>query len=394
MAFRWIAVSLGARVTASLCGLALALIVAPEDFGVYGRVVLGVLASGTLIFLRLERVVIGSPDPAVARAASDASIRIMVLTLPICLGLVWLAVPDLGRAKGAWLTAAALVASLAAKSLLLLAFAWLQRKALGVRLAIAMTAQAIVQLTVQAALLASPLPPVTAMLAGDSIGALAGLAVALRALRGVDMLSGIGGWRAALRENWRLPTLNMPATFASLAVTMLPLFAVGAYAPAVETGAIAFAQRIFEPAFHLCAALATQFAIERKLFRPGLLAPRQRLAHAGGYLALGFVVASLLVLITLAAQALPIPPKLAAALSYMQPVIALSLAVYAGGPVMDLAQLAGREVLVLVVNAGVLAFGLAILLTGGGAIAILWAFAALLWLRAAIMLALWITARA
>lgn len=392
MTFRWIAFSLGARAIASLGGLALALIAAPEDFGVYSRVVLAVLFAGSLVFIRMERAVIGADDLRLAAASTAAGLRVSVITLPVCLGLIWFAVPELARNPG-WSTAVALALSLVAKALLLLAFAWLQRNALGLWLAGSVIVQAVTQLSSQTALLATSLPPVDAMLAGDAVGAFAGLAFAIRALQSGSFHCDGKVWRASLQANWRLPLLNLPATLASQAVTMLPLFAVAAHARPVETGVVALAQRIFEPGFHLGATLVTQWAVERRMFRPDVLTRRQRATHVGAYFAFTLAIALCLLVIGTVAQAFPLPPKVSASLAYMLPVIALSAAIGAGGPVMDLAQLAGHEFLILAVNVGALVTGLLILWSGGEAAVILWMFAGLLATRAVLVSALWITWR-
>lgn len=370
--------------------MGLALAAAPEAFGIYGRVVLAVLVAQVFVFLRLERAVVAAPDRAEAVAATKAALVVASAALPLSWAAICFAVADLGRTPDPALVISALGASLAAKCLLLLAFAWLQREAMALVLAAAMTSQAAVQLASQLVLLALPLPPVAAMLAGDAVGALVGLAVAaagLRALGPTDRSSDAP--MATLRKHWRLPALNTPSALVSQAATVMPLFAVAAHATPAETGAVAFAQRILEPAFHLFAVLVTQHAVERRLFAPGALTRPQRLRYALGLAGLGLATTLSLAVAAELALRFGLPPKAAAALAYLWPVLAASFAIFAGGPAMDLAQYGGREGLVLGVNLATLLGGTAIILAGGGAAAILWAFAALFALRAVVVLAFW-----
>jgi hypothetical protein len=389
--FRWIIASLGARMVGSVAGLVLALVASPEAFGIYGRVVLAILVCGVVVFLRFDRAVISEATEEKAIAATAVALRGALVTAPLCLTAIWLLIPDLRMQVQPWFVLLSLVASLFCKSALLLAFAWLQRLGLGLVLAAAMTVQAVVQITVQLLLLALSPYPVVAMLAGDALGAAAGLGIAVGRLPVLrQALKGQGlHWRLSARANWRLPVLNMPSTLASQAVTVLPLFAVAAHATQVETGAVAFAQRVVEPAFHLFAALATQRAIEGRFFERGNIPRADRHGLVLRYICLGLTVAACLWGALVIAQKLGLPEKMVAAVAVSGPVLIVALGVFASGPVLDLAQLAGHERIVLLLNLFVLIGGFTLIAIGGTATAILWMFAVLFAMRAAIILAFW-----
>jgi hypothetical protein len=362
----------------------LALVAAPADFGVYGRALLAVFVAGIIVFLRLERAVIATPERTEAVAATAAAMRIALISLPLVSAAIWFLILELRN--GGAPTAMALAGSCTAKSVLLLVFAWLQREGLAKAMALAQSMQALTQLLVQLALLATPLDPVVAMLAGDSAGASVGTALGVWRLQahGVSF-AGAEKWRAVIAANWRLPVLNMPATLASQAATVMPLFAVGAHASPAETGALAIAQRFVDPAFQLCAALATQYAIERRYFARGVLPRTAKVGYTVAYLAAGLGLAS-----AMAATAL----ILAQIGLLLWPALAVAFAIYAGGPAMDLSQLANHEGAVLGVNTVTLMVGLFVVSNAGSTAAILWEFAALFTTRTAVILAIWGTDRA
>jgi hypothetical protein len=389
--FRWIIASLSARMIASVAGLVLALVASPEAFGIYGRVVLAILVCGVVVFLRFDRAVISEATEEKAMAASSVALRGALVTVSLCLAAIWLLIPELRMQDQPGLVLFSLAASLLCKSALLLAFAWLQRLGLGLVLAAAMTVQALVQISVQMLLLILSPYPVVAMLAGDALGAAAGLVIAARRLPDLRRaLAGHGAiWRLSARDNWRLPLLNMPSTLASQAVTVLPLFAVAAHATPVETGAVAFAQRIVEPAFHLFAALATQRAIEGRFFEPHRISRADRPRFVVRYVCLGLVVAACLWGVLLIAQRFGLPGKMMAAIVMSGPVLVVALGVFASGPVLDLAQLAGHERIVLFLNFLVLTGGLTVIAIGGTATGILWMFAGLFAMRAVVIVTLW-----
>jgi hypothetical protein len=371
----------------------LALVAAPADFGVYGRALLAVFVAGIIVFLRLERAVIATPERTEAVAATAAAMRIALISLPLVSAAIWFLILELRN--GGAPTAMALAGSCTAKSVLLLVFAWLQREGLAKAMALAQSMQALTQLLVQLALLATPLDPVVAMLAGDSAGASVGTALGVWRLQahGVSF-AGAEKWRAVIAANWRLPVLNMPATLASQAATVMPLFAVGAHASPAETGALAIAQRFVDPAFQLCAALATQYAIERRYFARGVLPRTAKVGYTVAYLAAGLGLASAMAATALILAQIGLPWKLHAAITLLWPALAVAFAIYAGGPAMDLSQLANHEGAVLGVNTVTLMVGLFVVSNAGSTAAILWEFAALFTTRTAVILAIWGTDRA
>lgn len=343
--FMGVLVAVGVRGIALIASLAVAFMVAPESFGVYGRVQAAALVFSVIGGLRLERGVVTAPD-------DDTALRLTVLVMVIApvaaIGgtaaiMLWL-VPDLIRGPNPALVAALAYATLVGRMAALLLQSWIARFGSSGGIGFFILVQSAIQFTGQIGLLRIGVDPLTALIGGEVAGQLC--ASTLFALRRRDLCARL--WRAPrLKERFapyrRLPAYELPGALASQAFVALPLIAMGFHAPQDAVGHAALAWRIVDAPVNLLAGVATSFAVAGGYWRAGAARSARTRDDARYLLMLAAGFALMLSAGHLAAALAGPGSRIAESAAYLPFVAPILFLVAAGGPHADLLAYAGGE---------------------------------------------------
>jgi hypothetical protein len=354
--------AVGARGGALIASLAVAFMVAPEIFGVYGRFQAAALVFSVIGGLRLERGVVTAPD-------DDTALRLTVIVMGIApvaaLGgaaaiVLWL-VPDLLRGPNPALVAALSCAALAGRIAVLVVQSWIARLGSPGGISAFILVQSAVQFTGQIGLLRIGADPLTALIGGEVAGQLC--ASVLFAVRRRDLCARLR--RAPpLRERFapyrRLPAFELPGALASQAFVALPLIAMGLHAPQEAVGHAALAWRIVDAPVNLLAGVATSFAVAGGYWRAGAAGTARARDDARYLLALAAGLAALLAAAHLAATLAGPDSRIAESAAYLPFVAPILFLIAAGGPHADLLAYAGGERAATALHLAALAAALAV----------------------------------
>jgi len=373
----------------------IALLYGPGPFGVFAAYVAVVNIFWALMFGRLELAIVPSGDESEASAITMAALALGVLTV-------------IGAALATWVAARygfvsfptdqslamflLLPLSLVGRGVFRLSMAWAARCGEFDILANATISQAVVQLSVQAALAFAPLDPIAALAMGDVAGNAAAAVVSLRAAPELRRLlradhrprmsqigNAVGHWK-------QLPLYSLPSAMMAIIATNLPFIALPALAEPVMAGRIALALRLLDVPGQIVATAATPI-LEHRL-AAAETGTRARLLLQGTSIVLVMTAGAMLALV---GCGILIEPWLVGTHWHgigtaLPLVLAFSLGIAVGGPLINLTAVLREEWAVLPVHAVFLAIMWLLASAGASAVATMIAFGAASLLRAGILL--------
>jgi hypothetical protein len=383
-----------ARIFSVLVAIIVALLVAPEIFGLYGRLQMLGLVFMVFAFLRLERAVVASPSMREACKASKTGLLIMPVA---ALAMVYLALIAIPESRTAQLIPPLFFLSLLGRGLILLTHSWLSRWGKQELISLLIVIQAATQVMVQLFLLSSDVPPLVALMVGEIAGSLLACLIAgLKGHRVVKRIIAIDQPFQIFQTQRILMLANLPAALMSQALVALPLIAYGRLADPVSTGHLALAWRIAEAPMQMLAATATSLAITTGLWSRHEFGSDDK-KKAAVYVSLIIGIALALVIAAMTSDALlhflspfitTLPsPRLLDTAQFVPFAVLITAGIALGGPHADLVTFAGAERLGLLIHAGALSMALALYFMTSEPTAFLLYFGSVILLRS---LCLWI----
>jgi hypothetical protein len=353
-----------ARVFSVCAALTVALLVAPEVFGLYGRMQMLGLVFMVFAFLRLERAVVSAPRLKEAFRASKMGLMMMPFFAMISVGVSAVLIAELAPFQAdsqlrqlppAGISQHRIVLSLfflslIGRALILLVHSWQSRWGLQASISQLIFLQAMTQMAVQLLLIATGIQPIFALILGEIAGS--GVATVFALRRGNRIVIAILNAQNAshvLKSQWQLPLFNLPAGLMSQILVALPLIAFGRLSDAAMTGHLALAWRISEAPMQMLAATATSLAVTTGIWvRHDILKDDKKKALA--YVTIVVVLALLLICLAQIIGALNFPGRLQKTAQYMPIAALITAAVALGGPHADLVTFAGAEKAALLIH--------------------------------------------
>lgn len=382
-----IALAFGARVASALLALVIAIVVAPAVFGFYGRLQAIGLVFAVFAAFRLERAIVTAPSVAEAVRVTRNALLILPATSLVAVGAAFALNTDLSAQHPHHGFTVLLFVAFLARGVLLLINAWLLRSGDQRKLSGLILTQAIGQFTAQIALLATGLPPLAMLVAGEIIGVAIAAAIVSAGHGALLKLLMRPRWASGLLGRWRrLILFNLPAALASQTLVALPLITIGRLADHATTGHIALALRIADAPMQLLASAATSFIVASGAWRG------RGLSTSPVMFALIYLAGVLLSVALLAggAQALNlvvIEGRIAATGAYIPIACLLTGAIALGGPHAELVAFAGAERRAFAIHLTALGAGLLVFQLATEPVPSLLSFAVIAGLRS---LALWL----